>query len=256
MSKTVEHLMTRVVFVVSPTDRVDVAEATMKQGDVRHLAVVDEAGRCIGMISDKDLVMAGPGAPISAVMSEEPVTIPVTAPAYEAVALMLQHRFNSVPVVDDDGQLEGIITSTDAMIVAYETLAADATPADGPVDADRALLTSKLGRVRESRHPKATATAIGELTSFLKQRFQREEQDDSIFAQIVAEQPEREAEIKAVRAEHTAIIASAERLIGECKGHEGETAAPLAAEAADLVQTIEAHEAFKARLLASSLAAR
>jgi CBS domain-containing protein len=260
-SQTVENLMTRALLVVGPHHTVGVAEAAMRQGDVRHLPVISEDGKLEGVLSDKDLVTAGPGATVSDVMSTEPITIGAEAPVYEAVALMLQHRFNALPVVDDDGNLIGIITSTDMLIAAYEHFTEGHPKRDlgqldsvGPVEVDRALLAAKLDHVRASDHPAALATAIAELTSFLKHRFGREEQEGGIFSQLVEEEPAREHEIAEMREEHKRIIDRSHALIAENWSRVDQGEDEVAPGALDLVQAVEDHEQREERLLSRSLA--
>lgn len=51
-----EELMTREVVMVSPSTPVDAALRIMDEGYFRHLPVVDEAGRLLGLVSVRDLV--------------------------------------------------------------------------------------------------------------------------------------------------------------------------------------------------------
>ncbi len=257
VNKTVGEVMTRVVFVVAPEHTVGVATAAMREGDVRHLAVVNEQGALLGMLSDRDIAGTSLAAPVAEVMSGQPVTIASSAPAYEAVALMLQHRFNAVPVVDAEGTLAGIITTTDVMILAYEALASSAEQTDArPVDVDRSLLAAKVLRVREATHAAALATAIAELSSFLKQRFRHEEDHDGIFAQIVEEQPERSRDMAEMCAEHAELIATAHRLIDDNWERARSDRGTIAPGAPDFVRAVEEHEEHEAAIIARSLAAR
>lgn len=250
--------MTRVVFVVSPEHTVAVAEATMRQGDVRHLAVVDEGGALVAILSERDLVTAAPDARVAQVMSEHPLRIAGRAPAYEAIALMLQHRFNALPVVDDDGALSGIITATDAMIVAYEALARGADEHDRghPRVVEQALLDERLARLRGAKHPAALATAAAELETFLVRHFAREEQIGGIFDQITEEQPERGDDIAMLRREHARIVARAQRLLDENRKYAERGSADVAGGAATLAAAIERHEAHEADVIAAALGAR
>lgn len=250
--------MTRVVFVVSPEHTVAVAEATMRQGDVRHLAVVDEGGALVAILSERDLVTAAPDARVAQVMSEHPLRIAGRAPAYEAIALMLQHRFNALPVVDDDGALSGIITATDAMIVAYEALARGADEHDRghPRVVEQALLDERLARLRGAKHPAALATAAAELETFLVRHFAREEQIGGIFDQITEEQPERGDDIAMLRREHARIVARAQRLLDENRKYAERGSADVAGGAAMLAAAIERHEAHEADVIAAALGAR
>ena len=47
-------------------------------------------------------------------------------PADKAVAIMIEHKIGSLPVVDEEENLIGIVTETDFLQVAYRALAAGA----------------------------------------------------------------------------------------------------------------------------------
>lgn len=250
--------MTRVVFVVSPEHSVTVAEATMREGDVRHLAVVDDGGALVAILSEHDLVTAAPDALVAQVMTSDPVRIACTAPAYEAIASMLQHRFNALPVVDDDGALAGIITATDAMIVAYDALSRDAERRDRahPVAIEQELLGHHLARVQRATHPAALATAAAALETFLIQHFAREEQIGGIFDQILEEQPERSEHIRELRDAHAGILARAQRLLEANRELAEKGASEIAEGATALAGAIQQHEAHEAVVIEVALSSR
>jgi arabinose-5-phosphate isomerase len=84
-------------------------------------AIVDEAGRVLGIFTDGDLRrLVEKGADLRAVRAREvmhpgPRTIRDTALAAEAAQLMEQYRITSVLVVDGDGVLVGAVNSNDLM---------------------------------------------------------------------------------------------------------------------------------------------
>lgn len=93
----------------------------MQQHRIRHLPVLDESGRLVGIITDRDIRQnLGLGEPlrenltVADVMTADPVTIPVSATLDEAVRLLTEHRFGALPVVNGK-TLVGIITYLDAL---------------------------------------------------------------------------------------------------------------------------------------------
>lgn len=100
---------------------------------VRHLPVVDSNDRVCGVVSFEDLRAALPipvsltippsaegrqqalDVSVSDVMTASPVTIGIDAPLDEAVSRMLEGRFSCLPVVDENGRLDGILTTTDLL---------------------------------------------------------------------------------------------------------------------------------------------
>jgi len=100
---------------------------------IRHLPVVDGNGYVRGVLSFDDLRAALPvplslrvplnveerrGAAdiaVGEVMTYSPTTLSYDAPLEEAVSRMLEGRFGCLPVVDERGRLDGIVTETDLL---------------------------------------------------------------------------------------------------------------------------------------------
>jgi CBS domain-containing protein len=83
--------------------------------------VTDAGGKVVGIISDRDLLRAVARTQdwhscyIRDVMTANPVTIDAETPISVAATKMLMNRFNSLPVVEGNGRVLGIITSTDVL---------------------------------------------------------------------------------------------------------------------------------------------
>ncbi|GAB6040065.1 putative nucleotidyltransferase substrate binding domain-containing protein [Endothiovibrio diazotrophicus] len=94
------------------------ALAAMEREHVGSIVAVDDVGRPVGLFTLHDLLsrVVLPGValdrPLSAVMTAEPVTLPVQAYAHEAALLMAEHGFGHVCVVRD-GRLEGVLSERD-----------------------------------------------------------------------------------------------------------------------------------------------
>jgi acetoin utilization protein AcuB len=102
----------------------------MKKGHFHHLPVVDQDGRLVAMLSDRDIRLIRPS--LAFVHDEEaslqlwstfvrqamvfnPVTISAEAPIEAAAELMLRWGVGALPVVKDRDILVGIITYTDLL---------------------------------------------------------------------------------------------------------------------------------------------
>lgn len=97
---------------------------------IRHLPVIDAAGKLIGMVTDRDLRRVAPsplfgGDPaqvegqlesttVERVMIRSPATIAPTARLQEAMKVLVEKKYGALPVVDA-GKLVGIITPIDVM---------------------------------------------------------------------------------------------------------------------------------------------
>jgi len=127
----VRESMSTTLSIVEPDQTMEEAIDLCRNGSVRHLPVV-EAGRLVGIISDRDLRfglgqeivsdlvaqeegrLEVPRTPLSALMATDLVTIEPQAPLTAAADLMLKHGFSALPVLDG-GRLIGIITQTDVL---------------------------------------------------------------------------------------------------------------------------------------------
>lgn len=114
----------------------------MIEHGIRHLPVLGRSRRVCGVVSIEDLRAAlpipvslrVPPAPeernavddlaVGDVMTYSPVTIRYDAALEEAAQCMLDHRIGCLPVVDEHGQLDGILSETDllhALVTALST---------------------------------------------------------------------------------------------------------------------------------------
>ena len=124
----VRDLMTSGPQTLHATDMLSVADEKMRHGRFRRLPIVDDAGKLRGIISDGDLrehVGYLPSTRVSAAMVDDVVTISPDATIAAAAELMRRHKIGGLPVVGDDGQLIGIITESDLLLVLVEGHAGD-----------------------------------------------------------------------------------------------------------------------------------
>lgn len=126
----VSDRMTRHPVTIRPNDTIDDALAKMKRGHFRHLPVVREDGRLIGMLSDRDLRLIHPSlafvphtnateqlkaAKVEQAAIFNPVVVLPDASLEEAAELMLRWEVGALPVVAGDAYLSGIITYSDLL---------------------------------------------------------------------------------------------------------------------------------------------
>jgi acetoin utilization protein AcuB len=113
------------------------AARIMRDNRIRHLPVVDEHQRLIGLVGRTDLLHASPAIAgnlslfelnyvlanlhIRDVMSHPPITVREDAPLEEAARIMVENKIGSLPVMRDDA-LVGIITETDIFETFVECL--------------------------------------------------------------------------------------------------------------------------------------
>lgn len=102
-------VMSTEVVTVKPED--SLAEIKAKFDNVSGLPVVNEEGKCIGVISKKDAEKGG--ATVADAFSTPPVVAKKDSKVVDASILMLKHKVHRIPIVDDTMQVVGIVSRTD-----------------------------------------------------------------------------------------------------------------------------------------------
>jgi Mg2+ transporter MgtE len=82
---------------------------------IYYVYVVDDDERLVGVLSLRDLIVAKPETPINEVMIDEPVAVGVLDHQREVANLVARYNLLAVPVVDETGRLEGIVTVDDTL---------------------------------------------------------------------------------------------------------------------------------------------
>ena len=119
---------TLAVDAVTTTDDTPLESAieTMQTEDLGALVVV-EGSKPIGILTDRDVVLALPDVDLEAttvgeIMARDPVTIDENATACDLPACMAEGGVRRIPVVDDHGDLVGIATLDDVVATLGEML--------------------------------------------------------------------------------------------------------------------------------------
>ncbi|MGD8379140.1 MAG: CBS domain-containing protein [Gammaproteobacteria bacterium] len=122
------------VVEVAETVTVRDAARTMCKNHVGCVVIVDLDERIVGILTERDILRLyaegeGPVAerPVSEVMSSQVITVSPATTVDEALAIMTDRRFRRLPIVDDAGDLSGIVTIGD---LVRATLAEKAEEAD------------------------------------------------------------------------------------------------------------------------------
>ena len=87
----------------------------MSANHIGGIPVVDQAGRLIGIVTNRDLrFQDNPETPIREVMTHEHlITVGPTTTIPAATEVLRKHRIEKLPVVDENGRLVGLITYRD-----------------------------------------------------------------------------------------------------------------------------------------------
>jgi len=125
------------VLTVSPEDSLKTAARRMVEGGVSGLPVIDANSKLVGIITEADFLEREADRPhrrlldalmhkpdtiveaemVGEVMSTHPVVIYPEASVTEAARVMSHHHVKRLPVVNDEGVLQGIISRGDVVTV-------------------------------------------------------------------------------------------------------------------------------------------
>ena len=123
---TVSDIMTKRVITLKPYHSLSDSVTLIAKHSFRHFAVVD-GFRLVGVVSDRDILRVLARAKdwqnttVSQFMMRDLVTVQPNTLISVAVREMLSKKINCLPVVDDRGDLQGIVTSTDLLSILYST---------------------------------------------------------------------------------------------------------------------------------------
>lgn len=119
----VENVMTRDVESCRPEDNLSAAASVMWRKDCGVVPVVDEEGRVVGMITDRDICMAlatrpqtASEVPIADVMSREVRSCNAVDDIRDALEIIGRERLRRLPVVDAEGRLAGVLSVSDIVL--------------------------------------------------------------------------------------------------------------------------------------------
>ena len=137
-AELVKDWMTSDVVTISPDTTLPEAHRTMTEHQIRRLPVVEKKGHLVGIVTRGDVRGAQPSEATSLsiwelnrllatlkvkeIMTPNPVTVAQTATIAEAAEMMLENRISGLPVVNEKGELVGMITESDIfrMVTLHE----------------------------------------------------------------------------------------------------------------------------------------
>jgi CBS domain-containing membrane protein len=117
-------LMARDVQTARASDTIYRARMIMNNHHVKVVPVVDEDQHVVGIVTVFDLfnLEVVDLDPISTIMTSDVETVRTDTPVSELVALMTDRGLRTLPVIDEDGRLAGIITRTELIAVLHQAL--------------------------------------------------------------------------------------------------------------------------------------
>ena len=126
----VSRSMTQKVITVDQEATIFDAQELLAKNKIRHLPIVDQDRRLIGIITDRDIRSALPYKSfmedsdikkkisefrVKDFMTKDPISISPTYTIQDALLLIQNSKVGALPVVDDDLKLKGIISVRDLL---------------------------------------------------------------------------------------------------------------------------------------------
>jgi CBS domain-containing protein/sporulation protein YlmC with PRC-barrel domain len=117
---TAGGLMTTEFITISLTSSAASAMKTIRRTaheaeTIYYVYVTDRAGKLAGIISLKDLVLAEPRTKVVTFMQDRMVSMHIGDSQDTVAQAVSKYNLLAVPVVDDEGRLQGIVTADDAL---------------------------------------------------------------------------------------------------------------------------------------------
>jgi len=116
----VADIMVKEVVTAKEHDKIRDVAIRMYEKRVGSVVVVDDEGKPIGIVTERDMVYVvaralAPDTPVWMVMTENPVVINENALVTEAMEKMRVQNIRHLPVVNAEGKLVGMISFRDIM---------------------------------------------------------------------------------------------------------------------------------------------
>lgn len=128
----VSERMSKDMITANPEMTIFEAKKIMTEKDIRHLPIVDVAGKLLGIVTDRDVRDAMPSTllkkvdyditlakimnfPVKDIMTKNPLTIYAYYTIQDTLLVMQKKKVGALPVVDQEGYLKGILSTRDLL---------------------------------------------------------------------------------------------------------------------------------------------
>ena len=135
----INDIMTKKVISIHENDRFSLVEEKLREFHIRHLPVINDGGKLVGIITQRDLYrtqsprhleddtwyydqISLDSHILKYVMTKDPCTLNPEDPVAKAVLLMVERKYGCLPIVRKDRTLCGIITREDILKIAARIL--------------------------------------------------------------------------------------------------------------------------------------
>lgn len=136
--QTVADLMITNLVTLKENDSLAKAKTLMAEKSIRNLPVVDDDGKCLGMLTQREylkhafylvsqfgtqqLTKKEEQTPVRNALNKDTLTVAPNLSLKTAAEFFIENKYGSLPVVDENGLLVGILSPVDFVKLAYDML--------------------------------------------------------------------------------------------------------------------------------------
>lgn len=124
MNEKISSHMTKNVVSLGPNEPLSAARQILLSGKIHHLPITDD-GKLLGLITSWDMFKLGKSPAeygdmkCRDIMSTHLATLDPEQHLGAAAMVLMEHLFHAIPIVNDAGELKGMITSYDLLKYEY-----------------------------------------------------------------------------------------------------------------------------------------
>ncbi len=128
----VSERMSKDMITANPDMTIFEAKKIMTEKDIRHLPIIDGVGKLLGIVTDRDVRDAMPSTllkkvdyditlakimnfPVKDIMTTNPLTIFPYYTIQDTLLVMQKKKVGALPVIDQEGHLQGILSTRDLL---------------------------------------------------------------------------------------------------------------------------------------------
>ena len=140
-STPIENVMQRCIVHLHPGESIHKAEEIFRQYDIHHIPIV-KLEKIVGIVSLGDVLytrgqdyaqftkmrqvlnmrVMNDQLTVGEIMTEHPISMKAHDSVTVAIELMLKHRINCIPVVDEHEKLLGLVTTYDILTFIHHSI--------------------------------------------------------------------------------------------------------------------------------------
>ena len=131
-SASISTIMSTNLITAKATDPTAKANEIFQENRIHHIPVIDDEGEVVGVVSKSDFLYLLKGFTenkvdtfvraaklrsfkMGEIMEDTVETLPSSASIKDAISVLAQNRFRSLPIVDENNKLVGIVTPNDIL---------------------------------------------------------------------------------------------------------------------------------------------